>query len=295
MVSISQDNNTFYYIHWVPSESGPLILNYGKEIIKMKSNYNQIFYDVLDEIRIKTGMDNFIYSITLDSRMVFFSETYIDDKFDHFDIIDWFHHKTIGKIQNGLDETYHYSFSSNQKKYLNVHFKSDIKKKMRLFAQDTDSEIRNIGLGIFSAEVAARCIMNADYNASYAILKVGKNNEVLIIKDNELVSYFKFKIQNKKYVLIENYGDINLTKKTLKEIELIINNKNKKIKLLDHLYFYQGKGKYSIIDKLLLHNKSNITPINIFSQLKFSGKKVINDHDSLLYAETGSSLWGIDV
>ena len=34
MISISQDKNTFYYIHWVPSESGPLILTFGKETLK---------------------------------------------------------------------------------------------------------------------------------------------------------------------------------------------------------------------------------------------------------------------
>ena len=52
-----------------------------------------------------------------------------------------------------------------------------------------NSEIRNIGLGIFSAEVTARCVLNADYNDSYAILQIGKECEALIINGNELCSY----------------------------------------------------------------------------------------------------------
>ena len=111
MISISQDKKTFYYIHWVPSESGPLILTYGKETLKANTDSNQVFYDILDTIRIKTNNVSSIYSMTIDSNMVSFSETQVDKSFDHFDVIDWFHKKTIGNIQDGIDETFHYSFS----------------------------------------------------------------------------------------------------------------------------------------------------------------------------------------
>ena len=294
MISISQDKNTFYYIHWVPSESGPLILTFGKETLKANTDSNQVFYDILDTIRIKTNNVSSIYSMTIDSNMVSFSETQVDNSFDHFDVIDWFHKKTIGNILDGIDETFHYSFSKNQNKYLNMHFRSHIKKKMSLFAQDNNSEIRNIGLGIFSAEVTARCILNADYNDSYAILQIGKECEALVINGNELSSYVKFSIKNKKYEIIKNYGDINNSKKLIKEIELLKNKKNLTIKTVDHLYFYKKQGKFSIVKKLIDNDKTNISPINIFSHISYNNKS-INIQDGLLFAETGCSLWGIDV
>ena len=295
MISISQDKNIFYYIHWVPSESGPLILTFGKEIVNKDFEQNQIFYDILDTIRIKTNNDSSIYSMTIDSNMVSLSETLVDKQFDHFDVIDWFHQKTIGNVQDSIDETFHYSFSKNQNKYLNIHFRSHIKKKMSLFAQDNNSEIRNIGLGIFSAEVTARCVLNADYNDSYAILQIGKVCEALIINGNELSSYVKFSIKNKKYEIIKNYGDINNSKKLIKEIELLKNKKNLTIKTVDHLYFYKKQGNFSIINKLIDNDKTNISPINIFSHISNNKKKSINIQDGLLFAETGFSLWGIDV
>ena len=294
MISISQDKNTFYYIHWVPSESGPLILTFGKETLKANTDSNQVFYDILDTIRIKTNNVSSIYSMTIDSNMVSFSETQVDKSFDHFDVIDWFHKKTIGNIQDGIDETFHYSFSKNQNKYLNMHFRSHIKKKMSLFAQDNNSEIRNIGLGIFSAEVTARCILNADYNDSYAILQIGKECEALIIHGNELSSYVRFSIKNKKYEIIKNYGDINNSKKLIKEIELLKNKKNLTIKTVDHLYFYKKQGKFSIVKQLIDNDKTNISPINIFSHISHNNKS-INIQDGLLFAETACSLWGIDV
>ena len=295
MISISQDKNIFFYIHWIPSESGPLILNFGKETVKTDSENNQIFYDVLDRIRIRTNNESFIYLMTIDSNRVSLSETLVDKSFDHFDVLDWFNQKIIGETQYGLNETFHYSFSKNQNKYLNIHFRSDIKKKMSLFAEDNNSEIRNIGLGIFSAEVTARCVMNADYNESYAILQVGKECEALIINGKELTSYVKFSLKNKKSEIIKNYGDVHNSKKLVKEIELLKNKKNLKIKTVDHLYFYKKQGKYSIINKLIDNDKSNISPINIFSHIKNNNQKSISIQDGLLYAETGCTFWGIDV
>ena len=94
MISISQEKNTFYYIHWIPSEKGPLVLDYGKEIIKEKSK--DFYYNALNAIRIKTEKDNFIYSLSIDSNSVMCSETIVDDSFDHFDILNWFNENTLG-------------------------------------------------------------------------------------------------------------------------------------------------------------------------------------------------------
>tara|TARA_B100000700_G_C14994911_1_gene833291 strand:+ start:202 stop:1083 length:882 start_codon:yes stop_codon:yes gene_type:complete len=293
MISISQEKNIFYYIHWVPSEKGPLVLDYGKEIIKEKSK--DFYYNALNAIRIKTEKDNFIYSLSIDSNSVMCSETIVDDSFDHFDILNWFNENTLGDQGNSTNEIFHYQFSDNQKKYLNIYFKSNIKNKIKLFAQDYNSEIRNIGLGIFSAEITARSIYNADYNNSYAVLKVAKDSEVLVISKGQLVSYLKFNVSNKKLGLKKIFGDKIVSKNFLKELENLIFNKNKKINSVEHLYFYQGKGKFKIIENLITLKKTNITSMNIFSKLKLNNKKKMSDIDGMQFAETGSSFWGIDV
>ena len=293
MIAISQEKNTFYYIHWIPSEKGPLVLNYGKEIVKDESN--SLYYNALDSIRIKIKEENFIYSLSIDSNSALYSETNIDDDFDHFDILDWFNEHTIGNQSDTLIETFHYPFSNKQKKYLNVHFKTDIKNKIKVFAQNYNSEIRNVGLGIFSAEVTSRAIYNADYNNSYAILKILKDSEALIIKKGELVSYIKFTIKQNKINIKVNYGDITESKRFLKNLEDVIINKINKIKTVDHIYYYQGKGKYKEVENLLNTKKINATSMNIFSKLKFDYKKKISDVEGMQFAETGASFWGLDV
>ena len=293
MIAVSQEKNTFYYIHWIPSEKGPLILDYGKEIIKEKSK--DFYYNALDTIRIKTEKENSIYSISVDSNTVLYSETNVDDQFDHFDVLDWFNEHTLSNQGNDTNETFHYQFSNNQKKYLNIHFNSDIKNKIKLFSQDYNSEIRSISLGIFSAEITARSIYNADYNSSYAVLKVSKDCEALIIIEGLLVSYFKFNVKNNKLKLKINYGDIKESNYFLKDLENLMLNKNKKINSVDHLYFYQGKGKFKEIENLINLKKTNVSSMNIFSKLKFNKKKKVSDIEGMQFAETGASFWGIDV
>jgi len=293
MISVSQDKNTFYYLHWIPSEKGPLVIDYGKEIIKDDSN--DLYYNALNTIRMKNKDNNHIFSMSIDSNVVQFSETSVEDEFDHFDILDWFNDHTIGSQTDRANETFHYSFTKKQKKYLNVHFKSKIKNTIKLFAQDYNSEIRSLGLGIFSAEIAARCIYNADYNQKYAVLKIAQNCELLIINEGELVSYINFNIKEKKIILNINYGDLSESKKILKDLDILILNKNKKIKSVEHLYYYQGKGKFKEIQNLLKLKRVNATSLNIFSKLNFNKDKKITDVEGMQYAEIGASFWGIDV
>ena len=293
MISVSQDKNTFYYVHWIPSEQGPLVLDYGKEIIK--DDLNDLYYNALNAIRMKIKDDNHIFSISLDSKIVLFSQTSIEDEFDHFDVLNWFNDQTIGNQTDGDNETFHYSFTKKQRMYLNVHFKSQIKDSIKRFAQDYNSEIRNLGLGIFSAEIAARCIYNADYHKKYAVLKIAQDCELLIVSGGELVSFLNFNIKEKKIILNVNYGDVVESKKILKDLEIIISNKDNKIKSVDHLYYYKGKGKFKVIENLLKFKKVNATSLNIFSKLKFNENQKIIDVDAMQYAEIGASFWGIDV
>ena len=293
MISITQDKNTFFYINWIPSEQGPLILDYGQELVK--KDLNDLYYNALDNIRLKIKTEDDIFSISVDSNSVMFSETDVDDQFDHFDILDWFNEKQIGNQTEKKYETLHYLFSKNQNKYLNIHFQSIIKDKLKLFAQDNNAEIRSIGLGIFSAEISARCIYNADVEDSYAIIKFTNICEALIIDKGELVSYIQFRIKNDKTSLKMNFGDLDYSKKFLKEIDILIGGKNKTKLIVEHLYFYKGKGKHKSVDNLLKLKNNKITPINIFSKINLNNDKKIKDNEGMQFAENGSSFWGIDV
>ena len=52
MLAIAQSGNTYHYLNWIPSESGPMVTHYGK--IKKENKYPEKFkqhhYEILAEI-----------------------------------------------------------------------------------------------------------------------------------------------------------------------------------------------------------------------------------------------------
>ena len=52
MLAIAQSGNTYHYLNWIPSESGPMVTNYGKiqkEITDL-AKFKQHHYEILAEI-----------------------------------------------------------------------------------------------------------------------------------------------------------------------------------------------------------------------------------------------------
>ena len=79
MLAISQSGTTYHYMHWIPSEAGPLVTHYGY-IEKNLENPDKIsdhYLDVFDTIFNSLDIDDAICTFSLDSENVLFSTCFI--------------------------------------------------------------------------------------------------------------------------------------------------------------------------------------------------------------------------
>ena len=75
MLAIAQSGNTYHYLNWIPSESGPMVTNYGKiqkEIADIEK-FKQHHYEILAEIILTIDNEEPICTYSLDMKNFIFS------------------------------------------------------------------------------------------------------------------------------------------------------------------------------------------------------------------------------
>ena len=75
MLAIAQSGNTYHYLNWIPSESGPMVTNYGKiqkEITDL-AKFKQHHYEILAEIILTIENEEQICTYSLDMKNFIFS------------------------------------------------------------------------------------------------------------------------------------------------------------------------------------------------------------------------------
>ena len=294
MISLSQNKNIIHFIEWIPTERGPMITQYGKFKIEVEKNDN-LFYKILCKINSILNIENPVFSVSIDSDSVHFTETQIDKNFENYDLLRWFEKQSLGENKNISFESFHYAYSSEQNKFMNIHLPSIIKMDLIKFAQDFNSKIKELSIGIFSAESGARALFNVDQFDSYAILKIGNPNQLLFINNGDLISFTNFNINQGNIKIISSYGSYDKTKLLIEDIKTIVNKPNQKISSIDKLYYYQNNGKNIVLKKLLNVKDKNVIAFNPFNKILFEKNKKINDLIGMQYAEISHSFWGIDV
>ena len=104
-----------------------LICSSYYKINEERNNYIQIIEKLKPEKKSQTP----IFSVSIDSRLLFFSETPIDNNLDDKKVLDWFITQALGSVNDSTIETFHYPFTSNQNKYFNIHIPKMLKIKIR--------------------------------------------------------------------------------------------------------------------------------------------------------------------
>ena len=192
MIAIAQAGSSHYYLNWIPSESGPLVTKYGC-IVKINNDKyvnDQYYFDIFESICLEVGDNNSTYSFSLDNQNVLFSSCFADNLQD--DLIEWHFNQNLDKSILDLFDCYHYKMSSDSNRTLNIIIAKSLRQSFQANIRLLKSKLNNISVGIFSAEIGARKWMNAHVYSSYIIWKIGKRktDELLFIKNSELVSYF---------------------------------------------------------------------------------------------------------
>ena len=90
MIAISLSADKFYYLNWIPSESGLVVTNYGDikskgfDLLEDEHAFNEVLGEIIKNIKV----DERILSLSLDKNNFIFSSIYIDK--NDSDLFDWY-------------------------------------------------------------------------------------------------------------------------------------------------------------------------------------------------------------
>jgi hypothetical protein len=297
MLAISQSGITYYYMNWVPAESGPLVTHHGsiQKDLENPDRIDEHYFGILDELFTSVHNEDPICTFSLDSSSVLFSTCYADNNSE--EMINWHLNQTHDEELNKVIDYYHFAMSTESGKMLNIGFPKGIRQSFQTNMSLLKSKLNGLSVGIFSAEVGARQWMHADKNGSYLIWKIGKkkNDELLFIQNSELVSYFSIHRSGKKSKVNWQFGNSEAAELICQDIINVQNNTSKIFTAAQQVYLYTTDGNMNDVKFFHSLELENLTLLNPLSVLETTEDEKVHEYNTLSLAETGNSFGGIDV
>ncbi|NOZ08974.1 MAG: hypothetical protein GXO91_08915 [FCB group bacterium] len=298
MLAISQAYNAFNFLHWTPSDSGPLVTGFGNLTFSdcdfsTAASVNQI----IAAIKAKITLDLPIFAFSLDASKVFFSTTPAPKDVDPVDILSWQINQSQDERFQEVMNSFHYPLASDLEMFLNIHIPKVIKKSIIESTRQYKGEVRFVSIGIFSAENCARYCFKAGDLKSYMIWRMGKYNidQFLIIEDNALQAYFSVKRSPDTVKLLETWGNRDLAGEVAGEIEKYLKGDLTGFRSTERVFVYQADHKYLDIRKVIEAALDNVTLLNPLKVLRSESPGKINFYKTSYLAETGLIFRGLDV
>jgi len=297
MLAISQSGTNYFYMNWIPSESGPLVTQHGsiQKDLENPDRINEHYFGILDEIFTSVHNEDPICTFSLDSSNVLFSSCYTENNSE--EMINWHLTQARDEELNSVLEYYHYSFNPESGKILNIGIPKAIRQSFKRNMSLLKLKLNGLSVGIFSAEVGARQWMHADKSGSYLIWKIGKkkNDELLYIRNGKLVTYFSFHRSGKKSKVNWQFGDKNIAELISQDIINVQNNNSQKFISAEQVYLYTTEGNMKDVKYFHSLDLENLTLLNPLSVLETAEAEKVHEYNTLPLAETGNSFRDIDV
>ena len=297
MLAIAQSGHTFHFLHWIPSERGPLVTKYGsiKKEGKREENPDKYYHEVLEELFAKVNNSDSICTFSMDRENLLISSCFAGDM--DFSLIDW--HMNQTKDDNLFEKTdyYHFPLNVSSGNILNIGVPKILRQSFLFSMRLLKARMNGLGCGIFSAEEGARQWFHAEYLKRYLVWKVGKKkkDEILLVENGELKVYSSFQRTGREWRLYWNYGDQS-------EIGAIMSQIGKKLKgdttdftVVDKVFLYTTDGNLNEIKKIHGYGIGNLQLLNPLVVLEQVEEAKINEFTTLALAETGNAFGGIDV
>ena len=285
-IGLSISDKKCYYLSWIPSESGPLIISFGD----FKRENDSIPFDYLLN-KIKDYNVSPRFSISLNNSFVKydFFKSYSNSSIDN-----WNKDNFYDKSFHNSYHSYSYEYESN---IFSIHILSEIRDSIISQSKKQGHSLINLGVGIFSALEGVKYWYKIDSMDQCLIVKFSKNKiiELLMVNNNNFSSYMILKKWSSNIKIINYFGPESDKNKLLKLIESIFNGDIDLIKF--RVFFYSVNGNKKDISLFSNFDSEKIQLINPFSQLTFddSCDKKIKDIDASSYSELGNLFRGVDV
>ena len=285
-IGLSIDDKKCHYLSWIPSESGPLVIDYGS----FKNQNNSIPFDSVIN-KVKEHDDNPRISLSLDNQYV---------KYDFFKS---YKNSSIDIWNKNMfyDKNFHKSYDSylytNEMNMFSIHILKTTKQKIASQVCDYGCNLINIGVGIFSALDGVRAWQGIEGLDRYLIMKFSKRGkiELLLIEEDNFSSYMILKKKKSNFSIVNFFGDHENTDNLINVVKYIFEEDLSKIEY--KIFYYSIDGNKDDVDFVLNIDCNVLELINPFESLTFddSCKKNINDVNSSAYSELGNLFRGIDV
>ena len=177
MLAIAQSGNIYHYLNWIPSESGPMIIHYGKirKEIEDPEKFKQKHYEILADIISTIGNEEPICTYSLDRNNLIFSTSYID--VDNPNLNNWYQRQVKDEILSDTMDYFHYPMHNDLGLLLSIAMPKMIRQSFQYNMRRLKARLNGISTGIFSAENGARNWFHADKLDSYLIWKIGKKKK----------------------------------------------------------------------------------------------------------------------
>ena len=297
MLSISQASNCLSCVEWLPSESGPSVVQYKKIDFQDKS-----FINFLENISI--NLDNKIHestnknlALSLDSNNVSISSFKYDKSITLKEKIDWYENVFLGPYVLKNYDIYYYPLEPFSSEVLVIYIDKQIKKNILESCEKYGFNLKHLSIDIFSANSLLDMYNKPKDN--YILWKIGKNknHSILFFKDKKLSNYVNFNLF-KNVEILQSAGIEYYTEKLVYLIGNIVSNQQ--IKSLNddfynQIYVYQTKNNYELLKKIYKIDSDKITVMDIGSKFLNKNSKNKISYNLLSFNENGNSLEGIDV
>ena len=151
MIAISQSTDKFYYLNWIPSESGLVVTKYGDikskdfDLLEDEHAFNEILVEIIKNINV----DERVLSLSLDKNNFIFSSIYINK--NDSDLFDWYKLQMEDSFLNEKMDCYYYPFEKNSVKMLSISIPKSIRATIKENMKSLHACLNNLSTGIFSA------------------------------------------------------------------------------------------------------------------------------------------------
>jgi len=297
MLAIAQSGSTFHYLNWVPSERGPLVTHHGSihKDLENPEYIQQYYFDIIEEIFSSVKNGDPICTFSLDRNQVLFSTCIAEDT--NQELIDWHLKQTMDDQLEARIDYYHYPMESESNTILNIGVPQNIRQSFQTNMRLLKSKMNGLSVGIFSAEAGARQWMQAEKFGNYLIWKFGKKkmDELLFIRDGEMVTYFSFHRTGKNGKINWQFGDGAAADLIIQDILNVQDGKTRKFNSAEQVYIYTSEGNIKDVKSFHQMQIGNLTLLNPLSILETGEDEKIHEYNTLPLAETGNAFGGVDV
>ena len=297
MLAIAQSGNTYHYLNWIPSESGPMVTNYGKiqkEIADLEK-FKQHHYEILAEIILTIENEEPICTYSLDMENFIFSTCYADA--DDPNLNSWYQGQIKDEILTDIMDYYYYPIHNGSSQLLSIAVPKIIRRSFQDNMSRLKARLNGISTGIFSAENGARNWFHADKLDSYLVWKIGnkKKDEILYIYNNQLESYFSITRTAEKVKINWQFGNKDAVDMISQYIEHLANNKSQPQVPVNKIFIYTCNGNIYDVKDFQKKGLENMILLNPLCVLDMTEKEKVNVYSTLSLAETGNAFGNIDV